>query len=328
MRKAGLKSILIAVALVAVAVVAEAQQAGKVARIGVLETSSTMASVLIGPFRQGLSELGYTEGKTIFVEYRSAEGKPDRLPNLAVELVNIKVDVIVAQSPPAVGAAYRATRTIPIVMAGGGDPVEQGFAQSLARPGGNLTGLSSMTVELGGKRLELFKEAIPRISRLAVIGGPTSSPVVSRQLKEIESAAPALGIRIRFVGVPRPDDFDNAFTVITKERPHALFIMRTPFLRTYLKRVTDFAEKSRLPTMYDDASFVEAGGLMSYGASIADLSRRAATYVDKILKGRKPADLPVEQPVKFELVINLKTAKQIGVTIPSSVLFQADKIIR
>jgi putative ABC transport system substrate-binding protein len=268
------------------------------------------------------------EGKNIFVEHRYAEGRLDRLPDLAAELVRTKVEVIVPQSPRAVRAAHQATRTIPIVMAGGGDPVEQGFAESLARPGGNLTGLSSMSVELGAKRLELFKEAIPKIYRVAVLGSAASSPVVVRQLRDMESAAPALGIQILFVEVPRPVDFDNAFASITKERPHALFIMRTPFLGTYLKRVTDFAEKSRLPTMYDDSGYVEAGGLMSYGASVADLSRRAATYVAKILKGANPAELPIEQPTKFELVINLKTAKQIGLTIPPQVLARADRVIR
>jgi putative tryptophan/tyrosine transport system substrate-binding protein len=213
-------------------------------------------------------------------------------------------------------------------MAGGGDPVEQGFVQSLARPGGNVTGLSSMSLELGGKRLELFKEAIPRITRLAVLWSQASGLAGARPLKDIESAARAWGIQIQSVEVGRPEDFDNAFSEITKARPNGLFIIRSPFLRTYLKRVTDFTEKSRFPTMYDDSAFVDAGGLMSYGASLFDLSRRAATYVDKILKGAKPADLPVEQPMKFELVINLKTAKQIGVTIPHSVLYRADRVIK
>jgi putative ABC transport system substrate-binding protein len=331
MRKAMNKNIFgfaLSAMLFALCVPTQAQQPGKVPRIGLLDPGSPRASMLFGPFRQGLSELGYVEGRNIFVEYRYAEGKLDRLPGLIGELINIKVNVIVPQSPSAVRAAHHATRTIPIVMAGGGDPVEQGFAESLARPGGNLTGLSSMSVELGGKRLELFKEAIPRIARVAVLGSAASSPAVVRQLKDIESAAPALGIQILFVEARRPDDFDNAFATITKGRPHGLFIMRTPFLRTYLKRVTDFAEKSRLPTMYDDRGYVEAGGLMSYGASVADLSRRAATYVDKILKGANPAELPIEQPTKFELMINLKTAKQIGVTIPQSVLYRADKVIR
>jgi putative ABC transport system substrate-binding protein len=305
-----------------------AQQPRKLPRIGLLDPGSPRASALLAPFREGLRQLGYIEGNNIVIEYRYVEGKLDRLPELAAELVRMKVDVIVTQSPTAVRAAHKATKTIPIVMAGGGDPVEQGLIQSLARPGGNLTGLSSMSVELAGKRLEVFKEAIPRLSRLAVLGSSASSPVVARQLKEIELVAPALGIQIRFVEAPRPDDLDNAFSTIAKEQPHGLFIMRSPFLRTYLKRVTDFAEKHRLPTMYDDSGYVEHGGLMSYGASIAELARRAPIYVDKILKGAKPTDLPVEQPTKFELVINLKSAKQIGVTIPQSVLYRADRVIR
>jgi putative tryptophan/tyrosine transport system substrate-binding protein len=319
---------LVGALLLALSVSAQAQHERKLPRIGLLDPGSIRASALLAPFREGLRELGYIEGKNILIEHRYVDGKLDRLPDLAAELVHTKIDVIVTQSPTATRAAHQATRTIPIVMAGGGDPVEQGFAESLARPGGNLTGLSSMSVELGGKRLELFKEAVPRISRVAVLGSAASSPVVIRQLKDIESVAPAFGIQIRFVEVPRPGDFDNAFADIAKARPHGLFIMRTPFLRTYLQRVTDFAEKNRLPTMYDDSGYVEAGGLMSYGASVADLSRRAATYVDKILKGRKSADLPVEQPTKFELVINLKTAKQIGLAIPPNVLARADRVIR
>jgi putative ABC transport system substrate-binding protein len=314
--------------LFALCVRVEAQHPGKTPRIGVLVASSPRANTLVEPFRQGLRELGYVEGKNVVLEYRYAEGKLDRLPELAAELVSVEVNVIVTQSPPAIRAAHRATKTIPIVMVGGGDPVEQGFVKSLARPGGNLTGLSSMSVELGGKRLEIFKDAFPRIARVAVLWSGGSGTTGLTQLKDIESAAPAFGIRIQAVEVPRPDDFDNAFSTVTKERADALLIIRSPFLRTYLKRVTDFAEKARLPTMYDDSDFVEAGGLMSYGASLADMSRRAAIYVDKILKGRKPADLPVEQPTKFELVINLKTAKQIGLTIPQSVLYRADKVIR
>jgi putative ABC transport system substrate-binding protein len=307
---------------------ASAQEGKKVPRIGVLDPGSPQVSLLLGPLRQGLRELGYVEGKNIVIEYRSAEGKLDRLADLAVDLVRSKVDVVVPQSPTAIRAVLKATKTIPIVMAGGGDPVEQGFVQSFARPGGNLTGLSSMSVELAGKRLEVLKEAFPQISRLAVLGTSVRSPAIARQLKEIEAVAPTLGIHIRFVEVPRSDAFDNAFAAIAIERPHALFIMRSPFLRTYLKRVTDFTDKSRLPTMYDDKEYVENGGLMSYGASIADLTRRAAIYVDKILKGAKAADLPVEQPTKFELVINLKAAKQIGLTISPNVLARADRVIR
>jgi putative ABC transport system substrate-binding protein len=314
--------------LFALCPVAHAQQAKKVLRVGVLDPGSPSATALLGPFRQGLRELGYVEGQNIVVEYRYADGKLDRLADLAAELVSIKVDVIVPQSPTAIRAAQQATKTIPIVMAGGGDPVELGFAKSLARPGGNLTGLSSMSVELAGKRLELLKETIPAISRIAVVGSAASRLVVARQLKDLESAAPALGLQIRFLEIPRPDDLDNAFSAISKQRPDALFVMRTPFLRTYLKRLIDFAEKNRLPTMYDDTGYVEGGGLMSYGASVSDLARRAAFFVEKILKGTRPADLPIEQPTKFELVINLKTAKQIGLTIPANVLARADRVIR
>jgi putative ABC transport system substrate-binding protein len=321
-------AILIGAMLFALCTPAEAQQPKQLPRIGLLDPGSPRATALLEPFRQGLRELGYGEGKNIFVEYRYADGKLDRLPDLAAQLVRIKVDAIVPQSPRAVRAAYQATRMIPIIMAGGGDPVEQGFVKSLARPGGNLTGLSSMSVELAGKRLELLQEAIPRISRIAVLGSPPGSLVVARQLKDLEAAAPAFGMEIRFVAVRGPDDFGNAFSAIGKERPDALFVMRTPFLRTYLKRVTDFTAKNRLPTMYDDSGYVEHGGLMSYGASVADLARRAAIYVDKILRGAKPAELPVEQPTKFDLVINLKTAKQIGLTIPPNVLARADRVIK
>jgi putative ABC transport system substrate-binding protein len=314
--------------LSALSYAASAQQRGKAPRIGVLVASSPRANTLVEPFRQGLRELGYVERKNVVLEYRYAEGKLDRLPELAAQLVSVEVNVIVTQSPPAIRAAHRATKTIPIVMVGGGDPVEQGFVKSLARPGGNLTGLSSMSLELAGKRLEILKEAFPRISRVAVFWSGVSGGASVRQLKDVEAAAPAFGIQIQPVEVARPDDFDNAFSTVSKERADALFIIRSPFFRPYLNRVTDFAEKSRLPTMYDDSDFVEAGGLMSYGASLADMSRRAAYYVDKILKGTKPADLPVEQPTKFELVINLKTAKQIGLTIPPNVLVRADRVIK
>jgi len=346
-RKKTMKRIVLIMSIVVVATVvltfvhlAEAQKAEKVYRIGVLAPGSPSATErAYRAFWQGLRELGYIEGQNILVEYRYAVGKPDRLHYLANELVDLKVDVIVTHSPPAVGAAYRSTRyaayyltkmipIIPIVMVGGGDPVEQGFVESLARPGGNLTGLSSMTLELGGKRLKLFKEAVPRISRVAVLWSSTSGTAALRQLKEIESVAPALGIQIEPVEVRHSDDFDTAFSAITKERVNALLIIRFPFIRTHLKRITDFTEKNRLPTMYDAGAYVKKGGLMSYGSSRSDSFRRAAIYVDKILKGANPADLPMEQPTKFELVINLRTAKQLGVTIPPEVLYQATKVIK
>ena len=306
--------------------VAEAQQPKKVPRIGVLaQGSQSSYAPLNDAFQQGLHELGYNEGKNIVIEYRYAEGEPDRLPGLVVELVRLNVDVIVTSTTPAHQAAKQATTTIPIVMAQSSDPIGEGFVESLARPGGNITGLSSITQELGGKRLELFKEAVPRISRLAVIW---SSPTPVLMMKEIESTARALSIQIQSVEVRSADDFNNIFSAMTKKRPNALFIIRTPLTRIHARPIIDFAAKSRLPTMYDDRLFVEAGGLMSYGVNIADLYRRAATYVDKILKGAKPADLPVEQPTKFELVINLNTAKQIGLNIPQSVLFRADRVIK
>ncbi len=339
LRTIGLVSTL-AFGLLAVPLPAEAQRAGKVYRIGVLAPGLPATTQrAYRAFWQGLRELGYIEGRNILVEYRYAAGKPDRLHELANELIDLKVDVIVTHSPPAVGAAvrstnaaYRLTKTIPmlipIVMVGGGDPVERGFAESLARPGGHLTGLSSMTLELGGKRLKLFKEAVPRISRVAVLWSSTSGTASLRQLKLIESVAPALGIQIIPMEVRHSDDFKNAFSSITKERVHALLIIRFPFIRTHLNRITDFTEKSRLPTMYDASAYVKKGGLMSYGSSRSDSFRRAATYVDKILKGAKPADLPMEQPTKFELVINLRTAKKLGLTIPPEVLYRADKVIK
>jgi putative ABC transport system substrate-binding protein len=326
--------------LLALSFPAQAQQAGKVYRIGILAPDSPAATQrTYRAFWQGLRELGYIEGQNILVENRYAVGKPDRLHDLANELVDLKVDVIVTHSPPAVGAAvrsskvaYRLTKTIPmlipIVMVGGGNPVEKGFAESLARPGRHLTGLLSMTLELGGKRLELFKEAVPRISRVAVLWSSTSGIAALRQLKEIESVAPTLGIQIIPEEVRHSDDFDNVFSEITKERVNALLINRFPFIRTHSKRITDFTEKNRLPTMYDVGGYVKKGGLMSYGSSRPDLFRRAAIYVDKILKGAKPADLPIERPTKFELVINLKTAMKLGITIPPSILYRADKVIK
>ena len=305
----------------------EAQQPKKIWRIGWLAGGSASGvAPLTDAFRQGLRQLGYIEGKNIAIEYRYAEGKFDRLPDLAAEIVHLKVDVIVVANPEAIHAAKRATETIPIVMVGPGDPVRLGLIASLARPGGNLTGLSFISIELTGKRLELFKEAFPRISRVAVLRTPGAAQ--EQQAKEMEVAAQTLGIQVQYVHVQTPDDFENAFSAITKGRADALLILRSPLIRTHATRITDFAEKRRLPTMYDDRLLVEAGGLMSYGTDTLDFYRRAAYYVDKILKGAKPADLPVEQPKKFEFVINLKTAKQIGLTIPPNVLARADKVIR
>jgi ABC-type uncharacterized transport system substrate-binding protein len=305
----------------------QAQQPAKISRIGWLAGGSPSGvAPLTDAFRQGLHQLGYVEGKNVAIEYRYAEGKFDRLPDLAAEIVQLKVDVIIVASDRAIDAVKRATATIPIVMVGPGDPVGLGLIDSLARPGGNLTGLSFILIELAGKRLELLKEAFPKISRVAVLR--IAAPVGEQQVKETEVAAQKLGIQVQSVQVQSADDFENAFLTITKGRADSLLIPRSPLIRTHATRIMDFAEKRRLPTMYDDRLFVEAGGLMSYGTNTLDFYRRAATYVDKILKGAKPADLPVEQPMKFELVINLKTAKQIGVTIPPNVLARADKVIR
>jgi ABC-type uncharacterized transport system substrate-binding protein len=306
---------------------AQAQQPGKIHRIGWLAAGTPSG---VGPltdaFREGLRQLGYVEGKTFVMDYRYAEGKLDRLPDLAAELVQLRVDVIVVANEQAINAAKRASATIPIVMVGPADPVGAGLIASLARPGGNLTGLSLMLTELAGKRLELLKEAFPKLARVAVLR--SSGPGGEQSVKETEVAAQPLGIRVHSVQVQSPDDFGNAFSKITKGRAQGLLVLRSPLVRTHARRIIDFAQTRRLPTMYDDRLFVEAGGLMSYGTNTLDFYRHAATYVDKILKGTKPADLPVEQPKKFEFVINLKAAKQIGLTIPPNVLARADKVIK
>jgi putative ABC transport system substrate-binding protein len=301
--------------------VAEAQQAGKVARIGVLAVSAAAFSPRIEAFRKGLREHGYVEGKNIVFEYRYAEGKLDRLLDLATELVALKVDVIVTASLPVVRAAQKATSTIPIVFAAVGDPVATGLVKSLARPGQNITGLSILGPELDGKRLELLKEAVPKTSRVAILFGPESPR------KELEIAAQALGIQLISLPVRELGDFEPAFETARKENVHALLTSPSPLLNTVRERIVELAAKNRLPAMYAGPEFVEAGGLMSYAPSYTDLFRRAATYVDKILKGAKPGDLPVEQPTKFELVINLKTARALGLTIPPSVLARADQVI-
>jgi len=298
----------------------EAQQAGKVARVGVLAVSAAAFSPRIEAFRKGLREHGYVEGKNVVLEYRYAEGKLDRLPDLAAQLVALKVDVIVTASPPAVRAAKNATSTIPIVFAAVGDPVAIGLVESLARPGQNITGLSIGGPELDGKRLELLKDAVPRTSRVAVL-------FAEMPRKEREIAAQALGIQLISLPVRELGDIEPAFETARKENVHALLMSPSPLLNTVRERIVELAAKNRLPAMYAGPEFVEAGGLMSYAPSYVDLFRRAATYVDKILKGAKPADLPVEQPTKFELMINLKTAKALGLTIPPSVLGRADHVI-
>jgi putative tryptophan/tyrosine transport system substrate-binding protein len=267
------------------------------------------------------------EGKSIVIEYRWAEGKFDRLPDLAAELVRLKVDVILSGGPTATRPAKEATVTIPIVMAFDDDPVGSGFVASLARPGGNITGLSTLAPEISGKQLELLKEIVPRLSRVAVFGTSTRSGN-AQALREIELAAGALGVQLQYLEVLDAKDIEAVFRAASKGRAGAVLALASPTLLLQRTQIAGLAVKNRLPAIYDRAEFVEDGGLMTYSVSITDLFRRAATYVDKILKGAKPADLPVEQPTKFELVINLKTAKQIGLTIPQSVLYRADKVIK
>jgi ABC-type uncharacterized transport system substrate-binding protein len=283
---------------------------------------------LVKAFQQGLRELGWVDGQGITIEYRFAEGKLDQLYALAAELVALKVDVIVSAggTPPAI-AAKKATARIPIVFISTSDPVASGLVASLARPGGNVTGFSNYYAELSGKGLELLKEIVPKISRVASLWNP-ANPATKISLKETEVAARALRIQLQSVEVRGPQDFEAAFSQMTSARAEALIIQADPIFRGERARLAELAAKNRLPTMLPQSVYVEAGGLMSYGTNNSDLYRRAATYVDKILKGTTPADLPVEQPMKFELVINLKTAKQIGVTIPQSVLYRADKVIK
>ncbi len=316
--------------LLATPLAAEAQQAAKVARIGYLAGNLTASPHLPEAFRQGLRDLGYVEGRNLVIEYRDAEGKFERLPALAAELVVLKVDVILAGGAPQALAAKQATRTLPIVFATAGDPVGSGLVTSLARPGGNVTGLVNLSPELGGKRLEQLTQAVPGVSRVAVLWQPggLGERTDKDMLKEADVAARALGVRLQFVEARGPGDLDRAFSEMTRARAGALTVLTSVMLFSEQRRLVDLAAKNRLPAVYPQREFVDAGGLMAYGANLADLFRRAATYVDKILKGSKPGDLPVEQPTKFELIINLKTAKALGLTIPPSVLGRADEIIQ
>ena len=277
-------------------------------------------------FRLGLRDLGWVEGKNISIEYRHAEGRHDRLPELAADLVRLKVDVIVTAATSDALAAQRATKAIPIVMVAAGNPVANGLVESLARPGGNVTGLSQMLQEVSGKRLELLKEMVPKLPRVAVLWNPQSASA-TLNWKENQQPARQLGIELHSLEVRSPSELDKAFEAATNVRAGALAILPDPVISTNLERIVDFAAKSRLPSIYQSSEFADAGGLVTYGPDRADLFRRAATYVDKILKGTKPGDLPVDQPTKLELVVNLKTAKAIGITIPQSVLFRADKVI-
>jgi putative tryptophan/tyrosine transport system substrate-binding protein len=327
MRKASIVFTLCAM-LIALSKFAEAQQPTKVPRIGFLNAASPSAILArYEAFRQGLRELGYVEGKNIVIEYRYAEGKLDRLRELAAELVRLQVDVIVTAGPSATRSVKKATVTIPIVMAFDYDPVGSGAIANLARPGANITGLSALYPEMSGKRLELLKEIVPKLSRVAVLGSSTQ-PGNAQALKEMELAAGALGAQLQYLEVRAPKDIETAFRAATQGRADTVLVLTSPVFVSQRTQLADLATKSRVPATYQASEYVEAGGLMSYGLNIADLHRRAARYVDKILKGAKPPDLPVEQPTKFELIINLKAAKQIGLTIPPNILARADRVIR
>jgi putative ABC transport system substrate-binding protein len=304
-----------------------AQAPAKIPRIGLLTPLSPSDAVLWNQaFRFGLRDLGWVEGKNISIEYRYAEGRSDRLPDLAADLVRLKVDVIVASATSDALVARKATRAIPIVMVSAADPVASGLVESLARPGGNITGLSQMSLELSGKRLELLKEMVPKLTRVAVLWNPqgAASPVY---WKEIQLPARQLGLQLHSLEVRSPNDFDQAFEDATRARAGALSIMPDPVIVANLKRIADLAARSRLPSIYQWSEFADAGGLVTYGVDRADMFRRAATFVDKILKGAKPGDLPIDRATRFELVVNLKTASALGITIPQSILLRADRVI-
>jgi ABC-type uncharacterized transport system substrate-binding protein len=306
----------------------QAQQQPKIPRIGFLFVSSLSSnSARIDAFKQGLRDRGYSEGKNIVIEWRSAEGRPEHVPALAAELARLKIDLIVTAGPAATRPAKEATVTMPIVMAQDTDPVGNGFVASLARPGGNITGLSTLSPELSGKQLELLKEIVPKLSRMAVLGISTR-PGNAQALKEVELAAAAFKTQLQYFDILELKDIEPAFRAVSREHANAVLLLGNPIATSHRKKIIQLATKDRLPAMYDRPEFVKDGGLMTYAVSQDDLYRRAATYVDKILKGAKPAGLPVEQPTKFEFIINLKAAKQIGLTIPPNVLARADKVIR
>jgi putative ABC transport system substrate-binding protein len=319
--------IAVGAAWLALPLAAEAQQPGKVPRIGFLFFGSPGPSPELDAFRRGLRELLYIEGQNITIEYRFASGRVGRLPELAAELVRLKLDVIVTPGTPASVAAKQATSTIPIVFAGVADAVGAGLVANFARPGGNITGLTSISAELGGKRLELLKEVAPKASRVAVLYNPADRSNVL-VLKELQESAPALGLTLRPLEVRGPGEFEGVFVAMSRKRAHALFGAAGVLTTEHRKALVDLAAKRRIPAIWGERQFVEAGGLMSYAVNFYDQVRLAATYVDKILKGAKPGDLPVEQPTRFELVINLKAAKALGLTIPQSVLVRADEIIQ
>ncbi len=328
MKKAGVLSILFLVVLLAVGVIADAQQPTKVPRIGYLTPVSLSANAArIEAFRQGLRELGYVEGQSIVIEWRSSEGKSDRLLTLAAELVRLKVAVIVTSGAAPTRAAKEATSTIPIVMTQDDDPVATGFVASLARPGGNITGLSTLAPELSGKQLEILREVIPKLSRVAVLGTSTV-PSYAQVIKESELAAKAFGVKLQYLDIQNPKDIETGFRAASQWRADGVLTLASPVFVSQRTQIVELAAKNRLPVIYHQGRYIEDGELMFYGVNLLDLDRHAATYVDKILKGTKPADLPVEQPTKFEFIINLKAAKQIGLTIPPNVLARADKVIK
>ncbi len=320
-----MRSLLTLLIVFALSIPAEAQQAKKIPRIGILTARS--GALETEAFRDGLRELGYIEGQNLVMEYRSADDRLEQLPDLAAELVRLKVDVIVTQSTPATVAAKNATKTIPIIMAGSTDPVATGVVPSLARPGGNITGVTVMNEELAGKRLELLKETNPKVSHVAVLWNPANSGAAV-VLKQTQTAAKQLSLPLESLEIRSVNDLQGVFEAATRSGANALVVLRSVPISDHLKVVADLAIKDRLPSIHDRGDFVEAGGLMSYGPNLSDMPRPAAIYVDKVLKGAKPAELPVERPTKFELIINLKTAKQIGLTIPPNVLLRADKVIK
>jgi len=330
MKKAAVSSILIVVALLSLALIAGAQQPAKIPRVGILFIGGRDQPHLEA-FKQGLRERGYTEGKNIVLDYRYAEGNVDRLPSLAAELVQLKVDVIVTTSGNSARAARQATRAIPIVLTTGADPVKTGLAESLAKPGGNVTGLSIIEEDLSGKRVEILKETFPKMTRVAYLWNPVAVAYTASgnlSYDQVEKATKAVGVQLLSYKVSSLAEIKKAFADMPKVRPHALVVLQSPLMTLNSKRIVELALEQHLPGMYPSNQFAQEGGLMAYGPVIADLYRRAATYVDKILKGTKPTELPIEQPMKFELAINLKTAKQIGVTIPQSMLYRADKVIK
>ena len=319
----------LALNLVIASTVAWAQQPNRIPVVGWLAATAGPDDPLVEALRQGLRELGYVEGRNIKLEFRTAQGHPDRLPGLAEELVQVNVDVIFVATPLAAQALRRATSTIPIVVALF-DPVANGLVTNLAHPGGNVTGLSSMTSELYSKRLQLLKESIPGLARVAVLWNPATipTPLQTKIVEDLKAAARSLSIELKFVVAQTPEEFDAAFSAVSRARAQALYLLESPLFYVHRMTLAKLASKARLPTIYGSRTFTDEGGLMSYGANYADQMRRSAGYIDKILKGAKPADLPIEQPTKFEFVVNLKTAKALGITIPQSILLQADEVIR